>query len=520
MASSLKVVTYFLPAYSDSSYVLRRKVVSLAYYLITIFLLLAVLHGVYLAFIPEMYYRSGPVMGIIMLVEVLSLFFLKKGKYYTAANLITIFCAIVLAAALSAKIFDNMHTGYTTYIYLFIIIMIQAHLFCKRPIVFGVTFFFIACDIAFFILVNNKLDPLSLQAAKLGVAISVFTYGAILTLSLINSSITNGAMERSEEESRKNFEQFKIIRALMFSVEESSEQLAEDSEKLNRLAENFSDNFQNQAASAEEISASIEEITAGIEKNAAGANQQSQNMNTLMEKLNSLTVTISDMNKKIDSTIATAGTISVKAQSGESSLQTMNSIMHIINEGSTKMTGILEIINSISDQINLLSLNAAIEAARAGDAGKGFAVVADEISKLADMTASSLKEIDEIIKRNVGEIAKGTMTMENTVEVIRDIIDGVNAVTSMVNEINDFMNSQITTNNEVNHDAESARNRADEIHSSTDEQRLAINEIAKTINSVNEITQSNTSETEIILTNSREIKKLADDLKGMVQSYT
>ena len=97
------------------------------------------------------------------------------------------------------------------------------------------------------------------------------------------------------------------------------------------------------------------------------------------------------------------------------------------------MQNIVGIINDISDKINLLSLNAAIEAARAGDAGRGFAVVADEISKLADQTAHSIKEISDLIQENETEISRGTENVRASVEMISQIISGVNVISEFIN---------------------------------------------------------------------------------------
>jgi methyl-accepting chemotaxis protein len=103
------------------------------------------------------------------------------------------------------------------------------------------------------------------------------------------------------------------------------------------------------------------------------------------------------------------------------------------------MSGILKIINEISEQINLLSLNAAIEAARAGDAGRGFAVVADEISQLADRTAQSLKEIASLISINNREIGEGQQGVDDAMNVIGRLVEGIGQINETTRAITGFM---------------------------------------------------------------------------------
>jgi methyl-accepting chemotaxis protein len=289
--------------------------------------------------------------------------------------------------------------------------------------------------------------------------------------------------------------------------------------ELSYASMNFTENSQTQASAAEEIMATIEEVSASSDTIADGTDMQVQNLNKLIKKLESLSSTMGEMSEKIKKTRGTAGNVSLLAKSGEESINSMSEGMGKISGSSLKMKDIIGIINDISDKINLLSLNAAIEAARAGDSGRGFAVVADEVSKLADQTASSLKDIDSLIKLNNEEINKGTSNMNTSVTVISDIINGVNEISSMINDIAHFMTVQESINSDVNDDAGRVRARSDEIRISTEEQKSAVSEIVKSIASVNEITQKNSNEAENLLSHSNKVKSMADDLNMQVGAF-
>jgi methyl-accepting chemotaxis protein len=149
---------------------------------------------------------------------------------------------------------------------------------------------------------------------------------------------------------------------------------------------------------------------------------------------------------------------------------------------------------------------------------RGFAVVADEISKLAEQTASSLKEIENLIKLNNEEIGRGTSSVNSTVTTISEIIQGVTDIADMINEVAVLMSTQIAINDSVNSDADNIRVRSDEIRIATDEQKMAVSEIAKSIASVNDITQLNANEAEALLAHVRSVDEMADDLSEKVKT--
>jgi methyl-accepting chemotaxis protein len=226
-----------------------------------------------------------------------------------------------------------------------------------------------------------------------------------------------------------------------------------------------------QNANIEEMQATLEEINAGIEEINASAQQASfiAKNSTLTSKEG--TVRIDEMLTGLEAV--------------EDNTNQLADIIIMLENQSEKITQFVKIINTISDQTNLLALNAAIEAARAGEHGKGFAVVADEVRKLAEESAKSASTIIKIVNENV----------KNT----RDAVDFISKTREAVQYNKDLSINAKNTLQEIYETTLEIEDNSNNIASAIEQQVIAIEQITNSLDTVSQASQqiaSGTSQTD------------------------
>lgn len=309
------------------------------------------------------------------------------------------------------------------------------------------------------------------------------------------------------------------LRSMVLSIKESAHHVSSSSLEMTNSSQNLANVAQDQAASIEETSSGMEQIKATIDSVSDNAKNQASKADSTRSSMEYLATSINNINQNAQDANHMADETHNYAKEGEQVLVSTVESMREISNSSNKITEIVTIITDISDQINLLSLNASIEAARAGDHGRGFAVVAEEISKLADQTAQSSKEINKLILETNSKVDAGSRLVERTADSLRKIIDNVK---NTANLMEDIAKSTVDLNGmgqRVTEEVLQVNKMSEEISIMMEEQSLSSNEIIRAIEQINNVTQSVASGSEELAAASEELSSQSEVMMDIVRRF-
>lgn len=200
--------------------------------------------------------------------------------------------------------------------------------------------------------------------------------------------------------------------------------------------------------SATEIAASARELEATVSEQAASTTQVSVTSREISVTAEELNKTMDGVNSSLNDTInmAESGRVDLTRMEGAmrgliKATASISAKLEVINDRANKISNVVTTINKISDQTNLLSLNAAIEAEKAGEFGRGFSVVAREISRLADQTAMATQDISHVVAEMQTSVASGVMEMDKFADEVRRGVDTVVNQTGQLARIIDQVRS-------------------------------------------------------------------------------
>jgi methyl-accepting chemotaxis protein len=309
------------------------------------------------------------------------------------------------------------------------------------------------------------------------------------------------------------------LRDVVLSVQESASQVAHSSEEISTGAQKLAEGAQNQATTLEQTSAAVEELAASVDEVSAHAQSQAAAVEEGSSSMALVHSSLEAVTRSLGEISGLARRSAENAVEGDKAVQSVVEVINLISGGSEKIGGIVGVISDIADQTNLLALNAAIEAARAGEHGRGFAVVADEVSKLAERSASSTKEIAVLIKESVKNISEGVKTARGSQIAMEQIRAASQQVNDTITALSESMGQQVSAIKELAGALENISEMSQGISAATEEQTSNAKQVSKAVETVNELTQAAAASAEEMSSSTEKLTAMAQGLNRLVALF-
>nr|WP_320133341.1 methyl-accepting chemotaxis protein [uncultured Holophaga sp.] len=244
------------------------------------------------------------------------------------------------------------------------------------------------------------------------------------------------------------------------------------------------------ASGATELSASAEEMAATAGEIARSAETQQEGSDRMVAAVAELSASIEEVNRGAQASLGRLDEALDATQKGDQAGQATHQAMEGITETAGQIGKAVGVIQEIAQQTNLLSLNAAIEAAKAGEHGKGFAVVAEEVRKLAERSSVSAKEIARYIEEASEAIAKGSHTVDTTVHLLQQIRTVLDDFASSTRQAAAATSEQTTAGGEVARQVETSAQEAQSIASAVTQMSATTGEVARTSSDLHRLAEA------------------------------
>ncbi len=282
------------------------------------------------------------------------------------------------------------------------------------------------------------------------------------------------------------------LRSLVTQINDTTVQVSSAAHETQATAMHLAEASDQQAAQITTASSAVNQMAASIEEVSSNANDLANEASTSVEIANKGSMVVQD---------AISGMDTIREQIQETSKRIKR-----LGESSQEIGDIVEIINDISEQTNILALNAAIQAAMAGDAGRGFAVVADEVQRLAERSGNATKQIEALVKTIQADTNEAVISMErSTSEVVQGARLAQNAGGAL---------------EEIEHVSSSLAKLIQAISDTTRQQSIAAVSISDSMNVVQEITTQTSAGTNETAASIGNLAELANELRQSVAGFT
>ena len=294
--------------------------------------------------------------------------------------------------------------------------------------------------------------------------------------------------------------------------------MAETAAAINQITANISsiqNQTVNQSASVTETSATIEQVSKGIERLNELITDQSANITQSSSAIEEMMANIHSVTMSLVKNEANISRLTESSQNGKTQVEKIASAITEVAKDSQSLLEVSSLIQGIASQTNLLAMNAAIEAAHAGEFGKGFAVVADEVRKLAETSSTQTKTITAMLKKITASIQEITAYSENVVSTFMLIEDEVETVGTHEATILNAMKEQNEGGRQILESISALNTITQNVHQNSEEMLTGSQQVLEETKNMNHITQEITNGMNEMASGSKQISVAVEQVNQL-----
>jgi methyl-accepting chemotaxis protein len=253
-------------------------------------------------------------------------------------------------------------------------------------------------------------------------------------------------------------------------------------------------------------------ILQDVESTMQSVKTQQESIHDTVKSADSVNTSMADVRDILKEQQGNSEELAVLARSGFETMEDSVEAISLISRSTSDIMEMVEVINTISDQTDLLAMNAAIEAAHAGESGKGFSVVADEIRKLAEMSGANARSISVSLQQTVADIHKASLLSKNAGESFYSLVDGIAEIARSMSEINSSIGELSSHSQQILSFISTVEINSNTIYDKNLMTKQNLDQSQKNLGSVKNLSETVIQEINAIATSSQHINILMENL--------